>query len=70
MEFFRKGFDPPLFLEAMEPVGHNSILVTKRGKMNLPKTPQMAIFNIKPLGKVLKSTQNYHFFFKFHDFES
>ena len=60
MKFFRKGFDPPppLFLEVMEPVAHNSILVTKRGKTNFKNTPKMAIFNINLLGKVLKSTQN------------
>ena len=33
MEIFRRGSDPPpLFLKVMEPVRHNSILVTKKGK--------------------------------------
>ena len=43
-------------MEVMELMRQNSILVTKRGKNLLQKTPKMAIFNINLLGKVPKST--------------
>ena len=49
MEIFRKGSDPPpLFLEIMEPVRHNSILVTKRGKTKLSKNTQNGYILYKP----------------------
>ena len=56
MEIFRKGSDPP------PPLIFGSYGIQfwsqKREKLNFPKTPKMAIFNINPLGKVPKSTQN------------
>ena len=52
MEIIRKRSDPPpLFSEVMEPVRHNLILVTKGEKLNYPKTPKMALFNINLFGK-------------------
>ena len=60
MEFFRKGSDPPPLIfgsygthEAQFNFGHK-----KGEKLNFPKTPKMAIFNINLLGKVPKSTHN------------
>ena len=64
MEIFRRGSDPPpppLFLKVMEPMSTIQFWSKKGKKLNFPKTPKMAIFNINLLGKVPKSTQNPQF---------
>ena len=45
------------FLEVMEPMAHNLILVTKKEeKLNFPKAPKMAICNINILKNVPERT--------------
>ena len=66
LEIFRKGSGPPpLYLEVMELVRHNSVCHKKREKKNnFPKTPKMAIFNInlmKSAKKCQKVPTNPHF---------
>ena len=58
MEIFRKGSNPPppLFLEVMERVRHNSILVTKRAKTKLPKNTKNGYIYYNPFRK---SAQKY-----------
>ena len=61
MDFFRKGSDPPPPLifgsygtrGAQFDVGHK-----KAKKLNFPKTPKMAIFNINILENVPERTHN------------
>ena len=60
MEFFRKGFDlhPPYLWKLWNRWGTIQFWSQKGEKLNFPKTPKMAIFNINSLGKVAKSTKN------------
>ena len=60
MDFFRKGSDPPPLIfgsygtrGAQFDVGHK-----KGKKLNFPKTPKMAIFNINILENVPERTHN------------
>ena len=61
MDFFRKGSDPPppLIFGSYGTRGAQFHFGHKKGeKLNCPKTPKMAIFNINISGKVPKSTYN------------
>ena len=70
MDIFHKGSEapPPYFRKLRSQWGQFHFGDQKCKKINFPKTPKMAIFNINILGKVPKGTHNPLFYQKFNNF--